>query len=322
MYGVEILANVIESVWSNRFIVQAGQGIRFALLVVLGAITGLVCARPWLGLVLSVVVAGLYFSVASVVFDLQGVMLDLLFPFMSIALSYAAVTAYRFSIETRRRREIMRLFAANVTPEVARSAITAVKSGQITLSGQAQEVSVLLADMRGYSAYAETHDPQEVMDTIRSFRDMMVQAVFEFEGTIAQYEGEQLMALFNAPLPQSDHPWRAVEAAMAMKARIETYHQSLPADHPHRFISAGYGIYTGRAIVGNTGGDGRYAYTAIGDTVDLAVHLAGSAKVTQILLGEATYERVETLLVVETLPTTLVRGNTTPITVFAAVAPR
>jgi CHASE2 domain-containing sensor protein len=104
MYGVEILANVIETIWSGRFITLPALWLRVGILVLLGALTGLACVRPWLGLALTFVLAALYFAVASVLFDLRGVMLDLLFPFLTIALSYATVTAYRLSFEARHRR--------------------------------------------------------------------------------------------------------------------------------------------------------------------------------------------------------------------------
>lgn len=316
MYGVEILANVIESVWSGRFIRQPGDGIRVAILLLLGVVTGLLCTRPWSGLLLAGLVAGLYFLAATWVFDYSGIMLDFLFPFLAIALSYATVTAYRFSIEVRRRREIMQLFQARVTPEVAQATIEAVKKGEISLGGRVQAVSVVLADIRGYNAYAELHKPEEVIEVVNSFRDMMVEEAFLFEGTVGQNEGDQAMVIFNAPLPQPDHAWRAVEAVLAIRERIDAYHQSLPPDHPHRLINFGFGVFTGRAIVGHTGSGQRYAYTALGNAITLASQLAKSAQPSQIIIGQETYEKVRELATTKTLPPLLIKGEPSPVPVY------
>jgi adenylate cyclase len=102
MYGVEILANAIESIWSGRFIRQASAIIQIALLLALGVLVGLTCTRPWTGFILAAGIAFLYFVAAALLFDLTGIMLDLFFPWVAIALSYVAVTVYRFSVEVRR----------------------------------------------------------------------------------------------------------------------------------------------------------------------------------------------------------------------------
>ncbi|GIK57688.1 MAG: CHASE2 domain-containing protein [Chloroflexi bacterium] len=107
MYGVEILANVIESIWSEHFIVQPAMLVRMATLLILAVVTGLICVRPWSGLLFAAGLAVIYFGVAMLLFDLRALMLDLLYPFLTIALSYALVTSYRFSAEIRRRREMI-----------------------------------------------------------------------------------------------------------------------------------------------------------------------------------------------------------------------
>jgi len=104
MYGVEILANSIESIWSGRFIRHAPPGVEAAIVLLIALITGLVCTRPWSGLALAGGMAALYFLLASLLFDAFSLALDLFFPLMGIGLSYVAVTGYRFSVEIRRRR--------------------------------------------------------------------------------------------------------------------------------------------------------------------------------------------------------------------------
>lgn len=317
MYGVEILANVMEATWSGRFITRPNDMVQMVLLLFLGVVTGLLCTRPGSGLIFTGGIAVLYFLGVTWLFDFQGIMLDLLFPFLTIALSYATVTAYRFSIEVRRRREIMQLFQARVTPGVAQATIAAVKRGEINLGGRVQELSLIFADMRGYNAYAELHEPVEVMEMINRFRDMVTEEVFAFEGTVAQHEGDQAMAIFNAPLPQLDHASRAVEASMAIKDRIAHYHQSLPPDHDHRLIDFGYAVVTGRAIVGHMGSAQRYTYTALGQSVTAASYLAKSAEPSQIVVNQENHESVTDLVSTQPLSPVMVKGELNPIPAYS-----
>jgi CHASE2 domain-containing sensor protein/serine/threonine protein kinase len=104
MYGVEIQANIIETIWGDHFIMRPPIWARVGALLLLGVLTGLVCTRPWVGLALSALEAGLYFVAVSLLFDLWGFMMDLFYPFLTIGLSYLAVTGYRFSVEVRRRQ--------------------------------------------------------------------------------------------------------------------------------------------------------------------------------------------------------------------------
>jgi len=252
-------------------------------------------------------------------FDLRSTLLDLLYPFMTIGLSYALVTAYRFSAEIRRRREMMQLLAANVTPDVARATMTAVRKGDINLGGEVQEVTVLFADIRGRRSFADLHEPGEVIALMNEMRDLVRQMVLAHEGTVVHQEGEQVMGLFNAPLPQPDHAWRAVETAFGMRERLQAIQDSLPTQHAHQVIKIGYGIATGRVIVGNIGPAPHHTYTAVGEAVTVAAHLAGQAAADELIVAESTFERVGDKLVAEPLPPMLVKDQSNAVAVYTAV---
>lgn len=313
MYGVEILANTIESIWSERFVIRPSLPVRVAVLLVLGILTGLVCARPWSGLFLSITVWVSYFFFAMLLFDIQAIQLDLLYPFLTVATCYALVTAYRFSVEMRRRREIMHLFETSVTPQVARQTLEAVQRGEINLGGQVQEVSVLFVEMRGQGSLMEWHEPGEVLAQMNELRDMIREVVLTFEGTIAHHEGEQVMAIFNAPLAQPDHARRAVDTAVNIRAHLGRTVKNLPDEHMQRAIQFGYGIHTGRAIVGNAGAGLQYRYTAFGDTVTTASQLATLAEESEIFISQPAAESVEGQFTLELLPPILVKDTELPV---------
>ena len=319
MYGVEILANVIESIWSDRFIRIPGTAVQVVLLLGMGLLVGLVCTRPVTGLVFALGIAGLYFLVVSWIFDATGLMLDLYFPLLTIALSYSMVTVYRYAVEVRRRREIIDLFASSVSPAVARATIAAVRQGVINLNGQEQELSILLIDMRGQTAYADHHDPMDVLAMMTFFRNKVVQAVLAIEGTVIRSEQGQTMAVFNAPLSQSDHAWRAVQVAQLIQDEMAQYHESLSEDHAHRGISFAFVVNTGRAVVGYADGIRWNKFMVVGDSVTLAGHMMAGANDGQILLGEQSYAQTAKQITAVPLKPLRIKGKATAVPLYAIV---
>jgi adenylate cyclase len=321
MYGVEILANVIEAIWSNRFIRMPGTAVQMLVLLGIGLLVGLVCTRPVLGFVLAATLAGVNFLLVSWVFDATGFMFDLFFSTLTIGLSYSLVTAYRYALEVRRRREITDLFAGSITPAVAQATVEAVKQGKISLSGQEQELSVLLIEMRGKTAYAEQHDPTDVLAMMTLFRDKVVRGVLSLEGTIIRSEQGQTMAVFNAPINQADHVWRAVQVALLLQNDVERYHEALPADHGHRTISLAFAINAGRAVIGYSGAGQRNTFMVLGDCVTVADHMIVEATPGQILLGEQSYAETAELVTAVPLSPLYIKDRPTAVPLYAIAVP-
>ncbi|MCA9972427.1 MAG: CHASE2 domain-containing protein [Anaerolineales bacterium] len=316
MYGVEIMANVVESVWSGRFIHRPETAVLALILLLLGGLTGALANRPWSGLGLAVVLGAGYVFTAVLLFEFWNVMLDIFYPVSTIGVGYAAVITYRLSTEARRRREIMRLFEANVTPAVAEATVSAVRRGEINLAGQAQEVTVLIADLRGPRVSESEHDPADVVEQINRSKNLVVSTALRLEGTAAYTEGEQVMILFNAPLPQVDHAWRAVETAFAVQEQVELMTGALLAESGARPAGYGFGVYTGRAIVGSMGAAPRQAYTALGDTVSIAAQLAAQAEPGQVMVGGAAYRAVAEQVVVTAVTQVVLKEPLMPIAAY------
>ncbi|WP_420628313.1 CHASE2 domain-containing protein [Candidatus Leptofilum sp.] len=318
MYGVEILANVIESIWSEKFIQVPVTAVRILILLLLGLLVGWVSVRPMSGLVFMLAIAGTYFLLAGWLFDATGILLDLYFPFATMGLSYLLVTAYRYSVEVRRRQEIMDLFASNVSPAIAQATLEAVRQGELNLDGQEQMVTVLLIGMQGQTTFAAQHDPMDVLAMLDFFHKKVNETILAFEGTVIQSKQGEILAAFNVPLPQDDHVWRAVQAAQSLRDEIRRYQDSLPADHTHRGVSFGFAINTGQAIVGYAGANSQGAFVTLGEVVDLAGEMLSVASAWQIVLGEQS--QAETAVRgIETLPLTPLRitGRIAAVPLFA-----
>ena len=291
MYGIEILANMIELIWSGRFIYHPGALAGSIILIGLGMLTGLLCMRPWIGIFSAAGIALLYFLLASWLFDLSGIMLDLFYAWLAIGVSYVMVTAYRYSIETRQRRKVLQLLEKRVRPETAQAALRGVQKGTVSLEGRVQEVTLVIAGLRGYNQLASLYPPEVVLRATEQLWNIFFQSVLELDGTVAGQSGEQATVFFNAPLPQPDHTRRAVMSAVAARNRLADYHRSLPAGHPHRIINLSFGVSTGKAIVGPAGSDGSQKYTVMGNPAYMALQLAALGAAGQILIDEIAFEK-------------------------------
>jgi class 3 adenylate cyclase len=184
---------------------------------------------------------------------------------------------------------------------------------QVQLGGVEQPVTVLLADLRGYTTMAEMMPPAQLVDVLNGHLSVAAQAVLDFDGTISHFAGDLVMAIYNAPLPQPNHALRAAQAALALQRGMRHYHARLA---PELRMSFGVGIVTGEAVVGNIGGLEQRRYTAIGDTVNLAQRLEEMAGGGCILIAESTQQALGPQARVESRGRVQVRGRAEPVAVY------
>ena len=155
------------------------------------------------------------------------------------------------------------------------------------LGGVNQTVTILFADIRGFTAFAERETPEKVVGLLNRYFSRMSEIIFAHGGTLDKYIGDGLMAIFGAPNASPEDPKNALKAAVTMQIQLLTLNKELEADGFQR-IQIGIGLHTGAAVIGYIGSDRRSEYTAIGDTVNLASRLESNAAGGQILVSEAT----------------------------------
>ncbi len=190
--------------------------------------------------------------------------------------------------EMEHARKEAQIFRRYVHPDVV-DRLTRHPEGT-ALGGEQREISVVFADLHGFTSLGEQLGPEALMNLLNDYLSIAIEAIWAHEGTITMFEGDAIMAIFNAPLDQPDHPWQAVQAAWAISRGIAQYNE---ATRNVQKVRCGIGVHTGLALVGNIGAAGRLQnYTAIGDTVNTAKRVEEAADKSEILLSEATYQRV------------------------------
>ena len=208
--------------------------------------------------------------------------------------------------------EIRRIFGRFVHPTVVQRLIEDPMA--INLGGEIKEISVISADVRSFTSMSEQMSSQEVMTILNNYLDRMVKEIWDEGGTITGFWGDELLAIFNAPLQQEDHALRAVRAAWKMRQAVLEYQRSQPLAIP---MSFGFGVNTGEAMVGNIGSKERIQnYTAIGDAVNVAARLQKKAEDNNIWLNHTTFTRVRQFVRVVKLPPIEVKNKTQPLDVW------
>src|SRR5262249_11796906 len=166
-----------------------------------------------------------------------------------------------------------------------------VLTSRSALEGERRQVTVLFADTAGFTALGESLDPEEVHRIMDRCFELITAAVHRFEGTINQYTGDGVMALFGAPIAHEDGPRRAVHAALAIQQALRDFSQELHVQRGLNFQMR-IGLNTGLVVVGKIGDDLRMDYTAVGDTTNLAARMQQLARPGTVVVSEATYKLI------------------------------
>jgi class 3 adenylate cyclase len=207
-------------------------------------------------------------------------------------------------------RQLDGLFRQYMSPDVATALLA--DPTQAALGGDVAEVTVLFADLRGFTPFSEKTTPDRVVAMLNQYFGRAVPVLLANGGTVVQFVGDAVMVLFNAPARQPDHALRAARAALGMQAAIEAVAEREP-DWPRFRI----GVNTGPALIGNIGSDEFRNFTAIGDTVNLAARLEQEvAEAGQVVLGPTTHEAIRQLAIARPLDPIEVKGKRDPVACF------
>ncbi|MBI5885902.1 MAG: adenylate/guanylate cyclase domain-containing protein, partial [Deltaproteobacteria bacterium] len=318
--GVEIHATVAGNVLQQRYLIHDARVAVFDLALVLAlplflaVIIGLT-PRTYVSLAS---VAGLMTALVLIdyyLFTSRGIKPDIVYPALSIALSYLACEAYRNVVVEKKGRYLKKAFSQYVSPDLVAEILK--DPDKLKLGGEKRVVSVLFSDIRGFTSISEKLPPDELVKLLNSYLSPMTKIVQEERGLLDKYIGDAIMTIFNAPLNVPDHALRACTVAQRMLHRLAELNAAWEAEGYPR-IDIGVGVNTGEVVVGNMGGELRFDYTGIGDTVNLASRLESLNKFygTHIIVSGFTYELVKDAFVFRELDLVAVKGKAKPVGLY------
>ena len=202
-----------------------------------------------------------------------------------------------------------------VSKEIAEEAL----KGEIQLGGEEKEVTVLFADMRHFTEMTEKMIPTEVIQLVNTCMTKVADAVDQHGGVIDKYVGDEVMALFGAPIEKKDSALRAVKCAIDIIKSLKEWNQQRSAEE---VIEMGIGIHTGMVVAGNMGAENRLNYTVLGSNVNLASRLCSEAKGMQVLISAETLKewKVQESVEVAPIETLVLKGFTDPVSVFSVLS--
>ncbi|OLP15625.1 adenylate/guanylate cyclase domain-containing protein [Leptolyngbya sp. 'hensonii'] len=191
------------------------------------------------------------------------------------------------------------------------------------MGGDRKEVSVLFSDIRSYTTITESMAAEEVVEMLNKYFESMVDAVFQYKGTLDKYIGDAIMAVFGSPLPLDDHEWMAVQTAIEMRRRLADFNAER-AKQNQKTIRIGIGINSDSVISGNIGSSKRMEFTAIGDGVNLGSRLEGASKIygTDIVISETTYRPCADRVWARELDYIKVKGKNQAVKIYELVGLR
>lgn len=219
----------------------------------------------------------------------------------------------RAQVDELQRLSRLRRF---LSPQVADLIVSSGSEGM--LEGHRRDITVVFCDLRGFTAFAESAEPEDIMGVLAEFHNELGQLVFRFEGTLEWFAGDGIMTIFNDPFPCPDPTMRAVRMALAMQARF----RELAVGWRKRGhdLDLGIGIAAGYATLGKIGFEARWEYSAVGSVVNMASRLCDEAERGQILLGPRAYAAVEASVQVQSIGPLTLKGFHRPVPAFNLLA--
>jgi adenylate cyclase len=328
--GVEVHAQILESVLSNSSLVNPNYaiGAELALAVLFGL--AIIVAAPMLPASIVIVLGGCLIAgligLSLYLFVEHNLLIDFTYPLISSWLIYLVLTFVNYFREQKQRRQIRSAFGYYLSPHMVEQ--LARSPEKLVLGGEERRMTILFSDVRGFTTISEHYkdDPQGLTRLMNRFLTPLTNAIIERRGTIDKYIGDAIMAFWNAPVDDEQQEANACEAALEMLSRAETLNGELKREAEanggvYMPLRIGIGLNTGPCVVGNMGSDFRFNYSVLGDTVNLASRLEARTKDYRIpvVIGSRTAEGAKQKFAVMEIDLIMVKGKKQPEAVFTVL---
>lgn len=323
--GVELHANIIDNLlhvnehgrgFLSRGYKEEAIDIGFILAFGLGLGFWFSRAKP-LTATTSVIAALAIFAVSVYyAFAHFGMWLSFVVPAGTLVANYATITSFRMIFEEREKRKVRKTFERYVSPGVI-ALIEKDPKKYFKTGGESKELTVMFSDIRDFTKLSEGLTPNGLVALLNEYLGDMTDILFTRWGTLDKYIGDAIMGFWGSPFPQDDHAIRACACALDMRARLKELNAKWESEG-RKQLAIGVGLNTGEVNVGNMGSSKRFAWTVMGDNVNLASRLEGITKEyhVQCVVSESTYRAAKDGYVFREIDRIRVKGKTKPVTIY------
>lgn len=314
--GVDIQATNLDNLLNNKFLTKASSFQNFLILLVLIIATFLIIRYyslfTSLGIVASIIVAYILFCIICYSFDFA---IDVITPITLILITMGLAYSYRFILEGQNKEKIKNAMGRYLSEDVMQDVVKNIDS--VKLGGKKANVTVLFADIRGFTSMSEKMSAEEVSLILNEYFTEIEPIISKYNGVINKFIGDAVMAIFGEPIQDKNHAENAVKCANEMLEKVELLQKKWLKEGKPK-IEIGIGINTGDAFVGNIGSEKRLEYTVIGDMVNLASRIESYNKVykTNFLISSTTYEKVRNIADVIKISEVAIRGKAKKLNIY------
>lgn len=317
--GTEINATIVENLVHQNYLVRPDSFVTFELLFIfiMGILLGILFQRlksKTIGIATLALLFLYIFLDQKFLFE-KGILANVFIPSLHLVFVFMTTNAYKYFVEEKRSREIKAAFQHYVSPAVVNEILK--KPDELKLGGEKRILTVLFSDIRSFTTLSEKTEPQKLTHLLNLYLTEMTNIVFEQNGMLDKYVGDELMAVYGAPLHTPTHPIDACTSAILMMEKLKEV-QVTWAKEGVEGPNIGIGLHTGEMVVGNMGSSTIFDYTVIGDSVNLGARLEGTNKEykTNIIISEETFNLVKEKMICRPLDFIRVRGKFEPVQIY------
>jgi adenylate cyclase len=315
--GVYVHATTLDNLLTGGFMREAPAWWGAVAALVLGALGGLCLAGS--GRTRQTVLAGALLLPVPIVAAVLGYLAGWWWPLVPVELGLAgglvAGLAVNYATEGRQRRFLKQAFRHYLSPHVVEKLLE--DPDRLRLGGERRELSIFFSDLQGFTSISEGLDPEKLVSLLNEFLTAMTDILMDEAGTLDKYEGDAIIAFWNAPLDVPDHARRACVAAVKCQQELARRRPDWQARYGCT-LHMRVGLHTGDAVVGNLGSSQHFDYTVLGDTPNLASRLEGANKAfgTATMISGTTYAQAQASVLARELGQLVVVGRREPVTVY------
>lgn len=320
--GVEIHANFIEMVLQNDYL----REYPFLLFLIFFFIFGIIVfiidfnLKPSISIILNIILIFMYIGFAYYLFRIQNLFIPILEVPLLLIISYIAGLIFQYIKTAKERKFIKQAFGQYIAPELVEELIK--DPHKLEYGGKQIELTVIYADIVSFTPYTESHSAKQTVDIVRDYLTAMVEVIRENKGTLDKFVGDEIIALFGAPVSLEDHAFRACKAAIEMRLKMTELQKKWKAEKIDP-VEIGIGLNSGQMVVGNLGSSQIFDYTAIGDNMNAGARIEALTRNYQtknnILISENTYQLCADKIIAEFVDETTVKGKSQTIKVYELI---